>query len=68
MEIHSTTCRQRLCWCRTTAGTIVEDIPGSGEEMTAGDQKYIKFGETYYQPIQEKGKSVYEVVTVEADI
>jgi Family of unknown function (DUF6515) len=50
-----------------TAGTIVESLPEGGEEVTIGDQKYVKFGETYYQPIQQDGKSVYEVATVEPD-
>ena len=27
---------------------------------------YVKLGETYYQPIQLNGKSMYEVVDVEA--
>jgi len=29
-----------------------------------GDQTYVKFGETYYQPSQSNGKNVYEVVQV----
>ncbi len=36
-------------------------------ENTTGDQKYVKFGETYYQPIQQNGKSVYEMVIVKQD-
>jgi len=49
-----------------TAGTIVESLPEGGKEVTVGDKKYIKFGDTYYQPAQKDGKDVYEVVTVEA--
>jgi hypothetical protein len=46
------------------AGTVVEKLPPGGEEVTIGDQKYVKFGDTYYQPIQRDGKSMYEVVEV----
>ena len=46
------------------AGTIVEHLPEGGEEVTIGEQKYVKFGETYYQPIEKDGKPMYEVVEV----
>ena len=46
------------------AGTIVEQLPEGGEEVTIGEQKYVKFGETYYQPIEQDGKQKYEVVEV----
>ena len=46
------------------AGTVVEHLPEGGEEVTIGEQKYVKFGETYYQPIQKHGKNMYEVVEV----
>jgi len=49
------------------AGTVVEHISEGGEEVTIGDMKYVKFGETYFQPIQENGKNMYEVVDVEED-
>ena len=48
------------------AGTIVEHLPEGGEEVTVGDHKYVKIGETYYQPIQKDGKSMYEVVEVKS--
>ena len=32
-----------------------------------GDQKYIKFGETGYHLIQQDGKDLYQVITVEND-
>lgn len=48
-----------------TAGTIVEDLPEGGEEVKIGDVTYVKYGETYYQPIEKDGKDVYEVVQVE---
>ena len=47
-----------------TAGTVVDHLPEGGEEATIGDQKYVKFGETYYQPIQQDGKDRYEVIEV----
>jgi hypothetical protein len=46
------------------AGTVVENLPEGGEEVTVGDRKYVKFGETYYQPIEEDGEPMYEVVEV----
>lgn len=45
-----------------TAGTIVEHLPEGGEEVRMGDQTYVKYGETYYQPVQIDGKNMYEVV------
>jgi len=47
-----------------TAGTIVENLPEGGEEVTMGDRKYVKIGETYYQPIEKDGKQMYEVVQI----
>jgi hypothetical protein len=46
------------------AGTVVQNLPPGGEEVTVGDQKYVKFGNTYYQPIEENGQPKYEVVEV----
>jgi ribosomal 50S subunit-recycling heat shock protein len=48
-----------------TAGTVVENLPEGGEEVKIGDVTYVKFGETYYQPIDQDGKSMYEVVQIE---
>jgi len=48
-----------------TAGTVVESLPEGGEEVRIGDVTYVKYGETYYQPIQQDGKNMYEVVQVE---
>jgi Family of unknown function (DUF6515) len=48
-----------------TAGAIVENLPDGGEEVRIGDYTYVKVGETYYQPIDRDGKSMYEVVNVE---
>lgn len=50
-----------------TAGTIVENLPEGGEEVKVGDVTYVKFGETYYQPVQIDGKDVYEVASVESE-
>ena len=47
-----------------TAGTIVPNLPDGGEEVKIGDQTYVQFGETYYQPIQVDGKNMYEIVEV----
>ena len=50
-----------------TAGTVVEHLSDGGEEVKMGDVTYVKLGDTYYQPMQQDGKNVYEVVDVEAD-
>lgn len=47
-----------------TAGTIVPNLPEGGEEVRIGEQTYVKYGETYYQPVQVDGKNMYEVVEV----
>jgi hypothetical protein len=49
------------------AGTLVENISDGGEEVKLGDVTYIKLGETYFQPVKENGKDMYEVADVEAD-
>ncbi len=46
------------------AGTVVDNLPPGGEEVTVGDRTYVRFGETYYQPIAENGQSKYEVVEI----
>lgn len=48
-----------------TSGTVVENLPEGGEEVKLGDVTYVKFGETYYQPIVQDGKNMYEVVDVQ---
>ena len=47
-----------------TAGTVVESLPEGGEEIKIGDVTYVKVGEVYYQPIEQDGKNMYEVVEV----
>ena len=49
-----------------TAGTLVASLPEGGEEVKVGDITYVKFGETYYQPVEKDGKEMYEIVNVEA--
>jgi hypothetical protein len=48
-----------------TSGAVVEHLAEGGEEVKMGDVTYVKLGETYYQPIQQNGKNMYEVVDVE---
>ena len=50
-----------------TAGTLVEHLPEGGEEVQMGDVKYVKVGDTYYQPVKENGKNLYEIADVEED-
>ena len=45
-------------------GTVVDKLPPGGEEVTIGEQKYVKFGDTNYQPFEENGAQKYEVVEV----
>lgn len=47
-----------------TAGTIVPALPEGGEEVRMGEQTFVKFGDTYYQPVQVDGKDMYEIVEV----
>lgn len=49
------------------AGTIVERVSEGGEEVKMGEITYVKLGETFFQPIKENGKDMYEVVDVEDD-
>ncbi len=48
-----------------TAGAIVTSLPEGGKETKVGDVTYVKYGDTYYQPIKQDGKDVYEVVKVD---
>jgi hypothetical protein len=47
------------------AGAVVDNLPEGGEEVKIGEQTYVKYGETYYAPVQVDGKDKYEVVQVE---
>lgn len=44
-----------------TAGTVVEHLPEGAEEVRMGDQTYVKYGDTYYQPVKVDGKNMYEI-------
>jgi hypothetical protein len=46
------------------AGTVVDQLPPDGEEISIGSQRYLKFGETTYQPFEDNGQPKYEVVQV----
>jgi len=48
-----------------TAGTIVPNLPEGGEEVKIGDITYVELGQTYYQPFEVNGKSIYEALNVE---
>jgi len=50
-----------------TAGTIVPNLPEGGEEIKIGDVTYVKFGDTYYQPIQVDGDDMYEIVEMKEE-
>jgi len=50
-----------------TAGAVVEHVSDGGEDVKMGDVTYVKLGDTYYQPIKQDGKDMYEVADVEAD-
>lgn len=47
------------------AGSVVTNLPEGAEEVKVGDQTYVKYGDTYYSPVKEDGKDMYEVVQVE---
>lgn len=47
-----------------TAGTVVEHLPEGAEEVRVGEQTYVKYGDTYYQPVKVDGKNQYEVAEV----
>ena len=49
-----------------TAGAVVENLPEGGKEVKLGEVTYVQVGETYYQPIVQDGKNMYEVVDVKA--
>jgi hypothetical protein len=50
-----------------TAGAVVENLPEGGEEVRIGDVTYVKVGDVYYQPIEQDGEDMYEVVNVEPE-
>ncbi len=51
-----------------TAGTVVENLPDGGKEVKISNVTYVQVGDTYYQPMEQDGKSMYEVVDVQVDV
>ncbi|GAA0879340.1 hypothetical protein GCM10009119_23080 [Algoriphagus jejuensis] len=47
------------------AGATVDKLPEGAEEVKVGDQTYVKYGDTYYLPVQVDGKNAYEIAQVE---
>ena len=47
------------------AGATVDQLPDGAEEVKVGDQTYVKYGDTYYLPVQVDGKNAYEIAQVE---
>lgn len=47
------------------AGAVVDNLPEGAEEVKVGDQTYVKYGDTYYLPVQVDGKNAYEIAQVE---
>ncbi len=48
-----------------TAGAVVNNLPEGAEEVKVGDETYVKYGDTYYLPVQVDGKNAYEIAQVE---
>lgn len=49
-----------------TAGSLVTNLPEGAEEVRIGDVTYVKYGDTYYQPVQVEGEDKYEVAQIES--
>jgi hypothetical protein len=48
-----------------TAGAVVQNLSEGGEEVKIGERTLVRYGETYYQPVQVNGKNMYEIVVIE---
>jgi hypothetical protein len=46
-------------------GAVITNIPEGGEEVEVEDQKYVVYNKTYYQPFNQNGKDLYQVVAME---
>ena len=46
-------------------GAVVSKIPEGGEEVEVAGQKYVYYNNTYFQPSNQNGKEVYQVVVME---
>lgn len=49
------------------AGSVVSNLPEGAEEVKIGDQNFVKYGDTYYMPVEVDGKNKYEIVQVEEE-
>ncbi|GMQ26739.1 hypothetical protein Aoki45_34220 [Algoriphagus sp. oki45] len=49
------------------AGSVVSALPEGAEEVKVGDQTFVKYGDTYYMPVEVDGKNMYEIVQVEEE-
>ncbi len=47
------------------AGAIVPNLPEGCEQVQAGGTIFLKYNNTYYQPIVNNGQNAYEVVETE---
>jgi hypothetical protein len=47
--------------------SVVANIPEGAEEQEIDGQKYVVFNDTYFQPITQNGKDVYQVVAMESN-
>lgn len=43
------------------AGSVIEHLPEGAEEVRMGDQTFVKYGDTYFQPVKYNGSNMYEV-------
>jgi hypothetical protein len=46
-------------------GAVITNIPDGGKEVEIDGNKYVEFNKTYYQPLTQDGKNMYQVVTVD---
>ena len=47
------------------AGAIVYNLPEGCESVNLAGVTYLRYNNTYYQPIQIDGQNAFEVVTVQ---
>jgi hypothetical protein len=49
------------------AGATVTNLPEGAEEVKIGDQTFVKYGDTYYMPVEVDNQEMYEIVQVEEE-
>lgn len=49
------------------SGAVVTNIPDGGSEKEIDDVKYVIYNHTYYQPLSQNGKDLYQVVIMDSD-